>query len=255
MMLARTKGELRASRTMRAHGFCPGFRASLALVLIVGMVMTAVAQPGPQAVAETERPIVFDIPAQPLSKALYAFSAATSTEILVDARHAEGRRSAGVKGLLVRRDALEILLAGSGLVAQEFGPDTVTLKAATLAPSGRLTGVPTGGDLPYFVDIQRAVQQVLCNDARTSPGHYRLALKLWIGRSGTVLRSQRLDTTGDGNLDAVLDAAVQTMRIDRAPPPDLPQPVTLVISPRQAPASADCPPGGSDLRRASNRQP
>ena len=253
MILARTREKLRPSWPPNAVlGLCCGFRMMCALVFVVGMAATAVGQSGPQGAREAERRLDFDIPAQRLSKALYVFSAATSIEILVDARYAEGRQSTGVKGFMAPRDALELLLAGSGLVAQKFGPDTVTLKAAALPSSGRAVGVP--GDLPYFTDIQRAVQQVLCNDARTAPGNYRLALKLWIGRSGTVLRSQRLDTTGDENLDAMLDAAVQAMRIGRPPPPDLPQPVTLVISPRQAFASVGCPSGASDVRHASNRQ-
>jgi hypothetical protein len=66
-----------------------------------------------------------------------------------------------------------------------------------------------------------------------------------------VLRSKRLDTTGDDNLDGVLDAATQAMRIGRPPPPDLPQPVTLVISLRQD--VTNCPSGASDPRRASSR--
>jgi hypothetical protein len=255
MMLAGTRDKLRPSRPPNALlGLCLGFRTMCALVFVVGMIATAVGQSGPQGAGEAERRLDFDIPAQRLSKALYAFSTATSIEILVDARYAEGRQSTSVKGFMAPRDALELLLAGSGLVSQDFGPDTVTLEAAALRSSARVTGVPSGGDPPYFADIQRAVQQVLCKDARTSPGRYRLALKLWIGRYGAVLRSQRLDTTGDESLDAALDAAVQATRIDRPPPPDLPQPVTLVISPRQASASLDCPAGASDVRRALNRR-
>lgn len=194
----------------------------------------------------------FDIPTQPLAKALYAFSAATGIEILLDARHAAGRHSSGVKGLMAPREALKILLAGSDLVAREFGPGTVTL-SVPIASAARASGIQPGSDPPYFADIQRAVQQVLCSDARTSPGRYRLALKLWIGGSGEVLRSKRLDTTGDDNLDAVLDAAIQRMRIGRPPPSDLQQPIALVISPRHANNSASCPPSAPDLRRASNR--
>lgn len=201
--------------------------------------------------AQNER-TSFDIPAQPLAKALYAFSAATGIEILVDARHAAGRQSPSVKGLMAPHEALERLLVESDLVAREFGPGTVTL-SLPVASAARVSGVAPGGDPPYFADIQRAVQQALCRDARTSPGRYRLALKLWIGGSGEVLRSKRLDTTGDNNLDAILDAAMQKMRIGRPPPSDLPQPVALVISPLRTHGSSDCLSGTPDLRRASNR--
>jgi hypothetical protein len=254
MMPDRAKDEQRPCRTANAAlGWYTGLVAISAFVLMVGMLAAAIGQSEPEGAVRAERPIGFDIPVQPLSKALYAFSAATGIEILVDARYAAGRQSTAVKGLMAPRDALEILLAGSDLIAQEFGPGTVTLKTATLASSGRLPGAASSGDLPYFADIQRAVQRALCNDARTSPGHYRLALKLWIGRLGTVLRSQRLDTTGDQNLDAALDTAVQAIRIGRPAPPDLPQPVTLVVS-QEAPDSTKCPSGAPDSRRAPNRQ-
>ena len=217
-----------------------------ALVLGLGLALSI-----NPAFAQNER-ISFDIPAQPLTKALHAFSAATGIEILVDARHAADRQSASVKGTMATREALERLLAGSDLVAREFGPGTVTLSLPIASAVG-VSGVTPGGDPPYFADIQRAVQQVLCRDARTSPGRYRLALKLWIGRSGEVLRSKRLDTTGDDNLDSVLDAAMQRIRIGSPPPPDLPQPIALVVSSRQTNNSASCPPIAPDVRRASNR--
>jgi hypothetical protein len=249
MMLGRAKDELKPGLIA---SIVAGWRLSLVVIsafaLVVGLIAPVRGQSAPQ-----ERPIAFDVPIQPLSKALYAFSAATGIEILVDARYAAGRRSTGVKGLMAPRDALEILLAGSDLVAREFGPGTVTLTTATLASAGRVRGTSSSGDLPYFADIQRAVQQALCNDARTSPGHYRLALKLWIGRLGTVLRSQRLDTTGDQNLDVALDTTVQAIRIGAPPPPDLPQPVTLIVS-QEASDSTKCPSGVADSRRAPNRQ-
>jgi hypothetical protein len=223
-----------------------GVRLCRALALGLGLTVTVNA-----AFAQDGR-ASFDIPAQPLAKALYAFSATTGIEILVDARHAAGRYSPGVTGSMMPRDALKMLLAGSNLIAQDFGSGTVTLSAPT-ASAARASGAPLDGDLPYFADIQRAVQQTLCSDARTSPGRYRLALKLWIDRSGGVLRSKRLDTTGDDNLDAVLDTAIGKMRIGRPPPSDLPQPVALVVSPRQTSGSSDCPSGAPDLRRASNR--
>lgn len=221
----------------RSVRWCRALALGLGLALTVN---TAFAQDGRAS---------FDIPAQSLARALYDFSTTTGIEILVDARHAAGRQSPGVKGSMTPRDALKTLLAGSNLIAQDFSPGTVTLSVPTMSA----VRVRPESDLPYFADIQRAVQQVMCSDARTLPGRYRLALKLWIGGSGEVLRSKRLDTTGDDGLDAVLDAAIQKIRIGRPPPPDLPQPVALVILPRPTSGSGECPSGAPDLRRASNR--
>lgn len=189
----------------------------------------------------------FDIPPQPLTKAIHAFSAATGIEVLVDARHADGRQSPGVKGAMASRAALAALLAGSGLIAEDFAPGTITLSLPATSETRAY-----GADLPYFANVQRALLQVLCADDRTLPGRYRLALKLWVSGSGQVIRSKRLDTTGSDDLDAVLDAALQRLRIERAPPADFPQPITVVVSPSQKPGSRECRAGASDLRRASS---
>jgi hypothetical protein len=134
MLLGRARDELTACLSANAVvGWSSGRVVILAFVLMGGMIAPAVGQSDSQ-----ERPIGFDIPVQPLSKALYAFSEATGIEILVDARHAAGRQSTGVKGRMAPRDALEILLAGSDLVAQEFGPGTVGLPLASSAPRFQL---------------------------------------------------------------------------------------------------------------------
>jgi hypothetical protein len=246
------RGPIGAPRSSPATSYCLTIIA--VLVLMMEMMTVAFGQSGTLRTTEADNLIRIDIPAQSLSNALYAFSGATGIEVLVDARLVAGAHSAGVKGIMVPHDALELILAGSNLVAKEFGPGTVTLKTVTFASPGRPASVPASGVSPYFVDIQRAILRVLCGDARTLPGHYRLALKLWVGKSGTVLRLKRLDTTGDQNLDATLDMTMQGMEIGRPPPADLPQPITLVISRRQMPEAADCPPGGLDLRHASIRK-
>ncbi len=196
--------------------------------------------------AVAEPSVSLDIPAQPLAKALFAFSAATGVEVLVDARHAAGRRSSPVRGVLPPREALAVLLTGSNLTAREFAPGTITLSApASTAPSPIVE--------PYFAEIQRAVQQALCNDTLTSPGRYRLALKLWIGPGGEVVQSKRLDTTGNPDLDRALDASVPGIRIGSPPPADLPQPVALIVSPSYTHDISHCTTGPAPLRRATNR--
>jgi hypothetical protein len=188
----------------------------------------------------------FEIPAQPLPKALHAFSAATGIEILVDARRIAGRVSPSIKGTMEPREALNTLLAGSDLIARQFGSETITLQTVPHSAERIVRG-----DQPYFGDIQRAVEQALCNDTRTLLGGYRLALKLWIDDSGTVQRFKRLDTTGNDTLDVALDAVMRTIRIGRAPPADIPQPIALVITPQQTSASIRCPQNVPPPRRAS----
>ncbi len=227
--------------------------AALCVACILGLPNSVAAQLHQDGAVRADQPIGFDIAAQPLPKALYAFSAVTGIEVLVDAREAAGRVSAGVKGVLAPRDALEILLVGSSLVAQEFGPDTVTVRAGAPRPLAPALAQSQGSQSPYFADIQRAVQLALCSDVRTAPGSYRAALRLWVGRFGTILQSKRLDTTGDDAVDAAIDTALRGVSIGRPPPGDLVQPIALVISPRHAGDPAACPGGIAASRRASSR--
>jgi hypothetical protein len=201
---------------------------------------------------QVEQPINFNIAVQPLSKALYAFSAATGIEVFVDARQAAGLKSAGVNGTLSPRDALEILLLGSNLIAREFGPETITLRVRE-APPGSSASPRQRAEPVFYADIQRAVFHALCRDARAAPGHYRIALRLWVGASGKVLQSRRLDTTGDVALDAAIDRVIQGLSIGRSLPSGIEQPIALVIAPRHGSDATGCPPSAPDMRRASNR--
>lgn len=191
--------------------------------------------------------IRFDIPSQPLAKALHAFSATTGVEVMVDARQAAGRHAPEVRGSMPPHEALAMLLAGSTLVAHAFGPSTVTL--ATISPAA----APTIDDQRYFADVQHAIEQALCADIRTSPGHYRLALKLWVGPSGHVTRAKRLDSTGDRSRDDVLDDMLPRISVGKPPPPHFVQPIALVVSPRAAGSTPSCLAGMPAPRHAASR--
>lgn len=212
-------------------------RRTLALVFVLSMAIAA---------SQAEERVDFDIPSQPLAKALYAFSAATGIEVLVDARQAAGHRVPDLKGSLPPHEALSILLAGSNLAARELGRGTVILSAMSPAPASVLE------DLRYFADVQRAVETALCADQRTLPGRYRLAIKLWVGPSGEVTRAKLLDTTGDRARDEAFDAVISRINVGKSPPPLLALPIALIVSPSDTGATTSCPTGFSQPRRAAH---
>jgi hypothetical protein len=242
------------SRSRLASGPPSTRNAFFAACLGAAVIGAAVSASAGEQGAESGKRIAFDIAPQALPRALAAFSAATGIEVLVDARNAEGRQSAGVIGVMTPPEALRVLLTGNHLVAEEFTPGTVMLMSVAMPP---IAASPSGSrppsvDPPYFAIVQRAVLRRLCQDDATSPGGYRVGLKLWIGPYGTVMRSERLGTTGDSGRDAALDAAARSLDVGQPPPAELPQPIAVLILPHSSQDPVNCPVSARKQRRASN---
>jgi hypothetical protein len=102
----------------------------------------------------------------------------------------------------------------------------------------------------YSAAVQAALRSALCGHEETRPGTYRSLIRLWIGASGAVARAELLTTSGDAARDAVLFAALRAIAVGEPPPPDLPQPITLLLVPSGALAARYCPDGASALGRA-----
>lgn len=208
------------------------------LAIAAGMciVWSASAQSAPPPM---QQQVFFDIPRQPLARALQKFSAATGIDVLMDTRNAGAdAQSLDVKGPMEARDALDTLLIGSGLAAREFDPDTVLVGAAAKAEGG--TPIFSGPEQIYFAVVQSAIEAALCAHSETAPGRYRLAMALWIGKSGRVVHFKRLDTTGEASRDVAVDEVMRVVAFDRLPPAGLPQPLTLVIAPREQSGADGC---------------
>jgi hypothetical protein len=201
---------------------------------LAAMVAVAGAGEGLDGAGLPKAPVTFDIPAQPLSDALYRYSSVTGIEILVPGEMLVRRRSFGITGLLLPEDALRAMLVGTGgASAFTLVPDTSRL-AATAAHIPRYP--------QYSAALQAAVTSALCRLRETQPGGYRVAARLWVGPSGAVTRVGFLGTTGDADRDGVLAGLLGRLVISEPPPANLPQPTTVVVLPRQEKA-ADC---GSD---------
>ncbi|MGE0802031.1 MAG: TonB-dependent siderophore receptor [Lautropia sp.] len=75
--------------------------------------------------ATRSAPVAIDIPAQPLGDALNAWARQTGARIAVRQTLLAGRTAPAVSGRMTAREALDRLLAGSGLVARVDGDDVV----------------------------------------------------------------------------------------------------------------------------------
>src|SRR3546814_10557615 len=83
--------------------------------------------PGIQLAQAVERH-VFDVPAQPLPNALAAFGRQSGLHVTVDARVAADARSRPVSGTYTAAQALDLLLAGTGITWRFAGAGTVVLE-------------------------------------------------------------------------------------------------------------------------------
>lgn len=202
------------------------------MLLLVGLVPLsdiAAAEPPPADVAR-----VFDIPSLPLEDALYAFGAATGIEVYADGAALAGKRSTAVSGALLPDRALRALLSGTGLDARTIGP-----RAITLAPRRDDNAIYR----QYSAVLQQAALRQLCSEGGTDLGSYRVATAIWLDPDGRVRRLELLSSTGDPTRDRMLHDRLMGVRAGDIPS-TLPQPVVMVMLPRDAADRTGCGRGG-----------
>jgi iron complex outermembrane receptor protein len=105
--------------------------AAMAIALAAGHAPLAHAQSGAPAAAAA--PITFNIPAQPLGQALNELARQANLQMTFPAGLVAGKQSPAVAGNLTLRQALDQLLAGSGLVAQIDGASVLIKSAPPVA--------------------------------------------------------------------------------------------------------------------------
>ncbi|NIE78523.1 TonB-dependent outer membrane receptor [Pantoea sp. Tr-811] len=205
---------------------------SVRAFLVVGLLWLALVIP-----VRGDTRLTLAIPAQPLGLALDSFGRQSGMAVLVDQALLGGLRSSPINGRYTPREGLQRLLLGTGLEARYSAAQGFTLRPLRLqAPAARERPGGTGAG-SYARALQQAVEQALCVSALTRPGSYRAALQVWIDASGQLVQSRLLATTGDFNRDAALVERLRAVRLQRAPPTSLAQPVTLLLRP----GPMDCP--------------
>lgn len=264
-----------ANAATQEHVRPPGMRAKtasvgvLALAWCLGggaMPFAALAQrPAPVAVATSAAGIEFDIAAQRLGDAIAAYSKATGLDILIDGAHAQ-RLSAAVRGTFSAMEALEAMLAGTGLEARHASATSVVIRASRTA--GGTASLPLPPDAEgmeesgfkegevlhqsYAALVQRALNGTLCASTQTRPGSYRLAMQLHVDTRGVVDRLRLLSTTGVSDRDAAIQIRLRGLSVGSPPPPSLPQPMVVLLLPEGPGAWSDCAQAGAD---ANGRMP
>lgn len=212
-------------------------RSSVRALRVAGLLALAwllVALP-----ARSQVLLALDIPAQPLNLALDSFARQSGLAVLVDRALLAGQRSSPIQGRYPAREGLQRLLQGTGLQAHYSGAGGFTLQPVRQETgTGRGRGnTTTMVGSSYALALQQAVEQALCSSTLTRPGSYRAAVQVWIDAAGQLVQSRLLASTGDFTRDAELVERLRAVRLQRAPPTSLAQPVTLLLRP----VPMDCP--------------
>jgi hypothetical protein len=206
----------------------------------LGVAQTRTTTGQPQGSEETHAPTRFDIDAQPLATALRAFSEAAGVAVLFDDALVAGRQSPGVHGDVAPRDALRILLVGTGLNARFSSMNAFTVTSsneslpddavAPMEPAPVADGLAL--DARAAAVVQGAIERALCAHDSTRPGSFRLAMQLWIDSAGSVADVAALAPSDDASRDDRVLAALRSVRV----PAVLHRfsPVTILLTPSAA---------------------
>ena len=193
---------------------------------------------------ETHAPTRFDIDAQPLATALRGYSEATGIAVLFDDSLVAERSSPGIHGVADPRDALRVLLVGTGLSAHFASMNAFTVTAdptaaaeASLLPEAKVRDATPSLDERGAAVIQVAIEAALCAHAATRPGSFRLAMQVWIDEAGDITEVSALAPSDDPHRDARVVAALRGVRLP--PATSRFSPVTVLLTP-SAPGAYRC---------------
>lgn len=200
-------------------------------------------------------PIHLELPAQPLAQALQTYSRATNVAVIALDRELAGHLSAPVDGDYAPQEALQHLLAGTGFEAEFTGADAALVIPMTSASQPSPSQSPwkaiaasaidgASGDeayRTYAALIQTRLTEALCESPQTRPGTYRLVAQLRLDAAGSVVDSRVAGSTGLATRDAAIEQAMRAMTLDWAPPPGLPEPITILLHPDGNGVHTHCP--------------
>ncbi|AVS94910.1 TonB-dependent siderophore receptor [Paracidovorax avenae] len=99
------------------------------------------------AAAAHAQPLAIDLPAQPLAQSLSALARQSGAQIVFATELAQGLRAPALRGTLEVREALDRLVAGSGLVVRAQDGRTFTIERPQAAPGQAAGGAPALGEV------------------------------------------------------------------------------------------------------------
>jgi hypothetical protein len=207
-----------------------------------GYLITA---PIPARSQQSEQQFDFDIPSRPLDSALAEYFKITGVQLLVDSTISAGQRSRAVRGLYTPREALRILLTGTGLVVRYNRSNAgILIRAASpadgaLLPLGRVVVREhvLGGFSQrerfksYYLILESELRNYLRNDPATSQLSFDRLAQIRIDDEGRIIEI-RLDEKANDNASRKIVSALSGRAVTR-PPSELDQPLDVALKARR----------------------
>lgn len=190
----------------------------------------------------------FDLPAQPLERALQAYGQMTGLAVLVDARMLVDLDSREVRGRFRDDEALRWMLAGTGLAPRFVGDDAFTLVVASeeealpapvVAPARHDAVADAASRRRSARALQRGLEDALCADPLTRPGGYQATISFRLDGQGRIQQPELRESSGEAARDGAILARVTGLPLPGLPD-DLPQPITLTLLPRTSTSTPPC---------------
>lgn len=202
---------------------------------------------GDSAQARVEAVRAFDIPSQPLADALQAFGETTGLAVLIDSRLLVGLESSPVAGRYRQREALQLMLVGTGLAPRYVEDGAFTLVAAETVASGienaHAALATTAGSAAARASsarvIQRSLEQALCASTLARPGRYRAGVRFWLDERDRIRQPELFESSGDAQRDAEIVRRLAGLPL-RGLPSEVPQPVMLLLLPESDTSTPPC---------------
>lgn len=183
--------------------------------------------------AGDDAPRRFDIPSQPLEQAVERFSVISGWSVMYRGELAAGRTSHALQDTLPPAQALDRLLAGTGLGVAMAGPQRAVLQPDRAGSESALAMAPLADSdrQRRYGQLQQHLRTAFCSDPLLAPGHYAATVAFRVDAGGQVEAVELREGSGERRRDERLRAALLALPLgpDAA---DLPQPVVLHIQPR-----------------------
>lgn len=202
----------------------------------------ALAIPYPaSAQAQADQAMAFDIPAQPLDTALALYFRTTGVQLLYDSSLATGIRSSPVKGSYSPREALHLMLRGTGLVVRysRASAAIITRPTATVdspfVPLGRvvvreriITRISPIDRLAYYQQLEAELQARLRDSRQAGRLKFDIVMELTVEQDGSLRDIAVRRGSGDRRIDRILIDVLAGAKVT-PPPAGLAQPLAVAL--------------------------